>query len=602
MQTELKFRTLIDIFNESLAEIKFLDKKCLEIIRSDREETLTFGQLKAGARDFAAWLIRSQDIRIGDKIAILGKNRADWDIALWGVILAGAIPVLIDPERPVVGVKNHLTHTDSWLIVMADDYQDAESRRELKDFTAGHGMAFIEMTVYEKAGGSEAVPALSPGGILPSAEQGQACPERSRRNALATIDELLNKIPAGIDTDDTAVILCTSGTTGDPREVELTHRNLGANLQGSVKKVNISHKDTLGHILPPHHSFGLTVGKLLPFSAGATNVYINKYRQMAELIRDKEITIFVAVPALFTMLAKNFEESLAKEKTKKPYVKLLDRHSPKLVGKRIIKKLGWGKIRFFLSGSAPMPRWVLDVFWRRGMLLYEGYGTTENSPVYGFNEEAGKLGSVGKPINTIYVKIVDENNQELPPNTKGEIALGGPCIMKGYYKNPKATEAVIRTDEEGVRWLLTGDLGHLDEDGNLSITGRKKYVIVLPGGKNVSPEHVESALSEAKFVGEILVVPGFRKDPAGIVEETIRAIVRPAWDAIETHANHSSDDLMEKPQFLKNLIWRNINECQQNSRQLSNFEKISSQHLEIRIEEFQKTSTGKIMREVYMKV
>ena len=244
----------------------------------------------------------------------------------------------------------------------------------------------------------------------------------------------------------------------------------------------------------------------------------------------------------------------------------------------------------------------MDVFWRRGMLLYEGYGTTENSPVYGFNEEAGKLGSVGKPINTIFVKIVDENNQELPPNTKGEIALGGPCIMKGYYKNPKATEAVIRTDEEGVRWLLTGDLGHLDEDGNLSITGRKKYVIVLPGGKNVSPEHVESALSEAKFVGEILVVPGFRKDPAGIVEETIRAIVRPAWDAIETHANHSSDDLMEKPQFLKNLIWRNINECQQNSRQLSNFEKISSQHLEIRIEEFQKTSTGKIMREVYMKV
>ena len=617
MQIEPKFRTLIDLFNESLAEIKFMDKKCLEIIRADREESLTFEQLKARARDFAVWLIQSQDIRIGDKVAILGKNRADWDVALWGVILAGAIPVLIDPERPVEGVINHLRHTDSRLIVMADDYQDAESRQELKDFTAGSGMVFIEMTIYEKAGGSEAVwrgrPALasntrpgwprhslSPGGILPPAEQGQACPERSRRNALATIDELLNKIPAGIDTDDTAVILCTSGTTGDPREVELTHRNLSANLQGSVKKVKINHEDTLGHILPPHHSFGLTVGKLLPFCVGATNVYINKYRQIAELIRDKEITIFVAVPALFTMLAKNFEESLAKEKTKKPYVKLLDRHTPKLVGKRIIKKLGWGKIRFFLSGSAPMPEWVLDVFWRRGLLLYEGYGTTENSPVYGFNEEAGKLGSVGKPINTIFVKIVNEDNQELPPGKKGEIALGGPCIMKGYYKNPKATEAVIRTDEEGVRWLLTGDLGHLDEDGNLSITGRKKYVIVLPGGKNVSPEHVESALSEAKFVGEILVVPGFRKDPTGIIEETIRVIVRPAWEAIQTHANHSSEDLVEKPQLLKNLIWRNINECQQNSRQLSHFEKISAQHLEIRIEEFQKTSTGKIRREAYM--
>lgn len=573
MQTEHKFRTLIDVFNNSLAEIKSLDKICLEIIRADREETLTFGQLKAGARDFALWLIRSENIRIGDKIAILGKNRADWDVALWGVILAGAIPVLIDPERPVDGVKNHLTHTDSRLLIMADEYQDTESRWELKDFAAGHGMAFIEMTVYEKTGLGD-----------------------------NEIDELLNKIPAGINSEDTAVILCTSGTTGDPREVELTHGNLGANLQGSVKKVKISRTDTLGHILPPHHSFGLTVGKLLPFCVGAANVYTNKYRQIVELIRDKEITIFVAVPAFFTMLAKNFEESLAKEKKKKPHIRLLDRHSPKLVGKKIIKKLGWSKIRFFLSGSAPMPKWVLDVFWRRGLLLYEGYGTTENSPVYGFNEVVDKLGSVGKPINTIFVKIVNENNQKLPPNTKGEIALGGPCIMKGYYKNPKATEAVIGTDDKGVRWLLTGDLGHLDEDGNLYITGRKKYVIVLPGGKNVSPEHLESALSEAKFVGEILVVPGFRKDTTGIVEETIRAIVRPAWDAIEIHAKHCPDDLMKKPDILKKLIWNNINEHQQNSRRLSSFEKISSQYLEIKIEEFQKTSTGKIRREIYMKL
>jgi long-chain acyl-CoA synthetase len=573
MQTEWKYRTLIDLFNESLTEIGSPDKICLKIIRTDRDESLTFGQLKAGARDFAAWLIRSKGVRKGDKIAILGKNRADWDVALWGVILAGAIPVLIDPERPVESVINHLIHTDSRLLIMADDYQDAESQRELKDFITGRGMAFIEMTIYEKA----------------------------RLND-KQVNELLDKIPAEIDGEDTAVILCTSGTTGDPREVELTHGNLGANLQGSVKKVKISPTDTLGHILPPHHSFGLTVGKLLPFCVGATNVYTNKYRQIAELISENEITIFVAVPALFTMLAKSFDESLAKEKKKKPYIKLLDRFIPKLVGKKIIHKLGWSKIRFFLSGSAPMPKWVLDVFWRRGLLLYEGYGTTENSPVYGFNEIVDKLGSVGKPIDTIFVKIVNDDNKELPPNTKGEISLGGPCIMKGYYKNPKATKAVIRIDDKGVRWLLTGDLGHLDEDGNLYITGRKKYVIVLPGGKKVSPERVESALSEAKFISEILVVPGFWKDPTGIMQETVRAIVRPAWEAIETHANHSSDELIQKPQLLKSLIWRSIYECQQNSRQLSSFEKISSHHLEIRIEEFQKTSTGKIMREAYMKL
>ncbi|MHC4157019.1 MAG: class I adenylate-forming enzyme family protein [Planctomycetota bacterium] len=572
MQTEPKFRTLIDLFNQSLAGIEQLDKECLEIIRPDRQESLTFGRLRARARDFAVWLIQRRGIAVGDKVAILGKNRADWDVALWGVVLAGGIPVLIDPDRPVEGVVDHITHTEAPLIVMADDYQDAESRRDLKEFASGRDIGLIEMTVHEKIG-------------LNRVEAG----------------ELLDAISPQIQTEDTAVILCTSGTTGDPREVELTHANLGTNLQGTVKKIDISSADTLGHILPPHHSFGFTVGKLLPFCAGAANVYTNKYREVAELIRDKNVTIFIAVPALFTMLAKNVEEALAKQKVKKPHLRLLDRYVPKQVGKGIVKKLGWGKIRFFLSGSAPMPSWAIDVFWRRGILLYEGYGTTENSPVYGYNDSVKKLGSVGKPIDAMWVKIVSEEFQELPSGERGEIALGGPCIMKGYYKNPEATQAVIRTDDEGVRWLLTGDLGHLDENGNLYITGRKKYVIVLPGGKNVNPERVESALSEARFVNEVLVVPGFWEDSTGIEQEAVRAIVRPAWDMIETHADHCSEDLLKQPKLLKNILWKNINECQQNSRQLSNYERIKAQHLEIRIEEFHKTSTGKIKREAYMK-
>lgn len=573
MQAEPKFRTLIDLFNESLAGIERLDKACLEIVRSDRQELLTFEQLRVRARDFAAWLIRSAGIRVGDRVAILGANRVDWDVALWGVLLAGGIPVLIDPERPVGDVTDHVTHTETRLIVMADDYQDDDSRRELKEIASNLDIALIEMTVYDNVGLGE-----------------------------KEADELLGEIPGQIQRGDTAAILCTSGTTGDPREVELTHENLGANLQGTIKKIDISAADVLGHILPPHHSFGFTVGKLLTFSVGAANVYTNKFREIGELIRDKKVTIFCAVPALFTVLAKNVEERLTKQKQEKPYLKLLDRHMPKQIGKGIIKKLGWDNLRFFLSGSAPMPKWALDVFWRRGLPLYEGYGTTENSPVYGFNDNVEGQDSVGKPIDTMFVKIIDDKEQTLGAGEKGEIALGGPCIMKGYYKNAEATEAVIRTDAEGVRWLLTGDLGHLDENGNLHITGRKKYVIVLPGGKNVNPERVESALSQASLVGEILVVPGCWKDSTGIERETVRAIVRPAWDMIESRGDHTAEDLRNEPKLLKKVLWQSINECQQKSRQLSNFEKISSQHLEIRIEEFQKTSTGKIKREVYMKM
>jgi len=573
MRTKLEYRTLIDLFNESLSKIKPLDKECLEIIRTERSETLTFEQLQTRARDFALWLIQAGDIRIKDKVTVLGKNRADWDVAFWGTILAGAVPVLIDPERPVEGVQNHLTSTDTRLIIMADDYQDAASRQELKEWASGRNITLIEMTVYEKTNADDA-------------EAG----------------ELLSEICKKIKADDTAVILCTSGTTGDPREVELTGANLIANIQGSVEKIKITHEDTLGHILPPHHSFGLTVGKLLPFYVGANNIYTNQYRRVSELIRDKSVTIFIAVPALFTVLAKNVEENLSKLKQKKLLVKLFDRCLPKLVGKRIIRKLGWGKLRFFLSGSAPMPKWVLEVFWRRGILLYEGYGTTENSPVYGFNDNPGKLGSVGKPITTLLVKIVNEEGQSLQPGEKGEIALGGPCIMKGYYKNPRATQAVITTDENGIRWLHTGDLGYLDEDGNLSITGRKKYLIVLPGGKNVNPELVELTLSQAHYVREVLVVPTLRKDSVGIEQETVRAIVRPDWDVIETHTSLSYPDLEKQPHILKTLVWQSVNECQKKSRQLSHFERVSSQHLEIRIEEFQKTSTGKIKREVYMKI
>jgi long-chain acyl-CoA synthetase len=572
VQSPSKLETLIDLFNHTLAKRELLEKQCLQIVRTELSESITFGQLQMRAYEFAQWLTQAGDIRPRDNVAILGKNRIDWDIVFWGVVLAGAVPVLIDPERVVEAVKSHLIHTDARAIVVADDYQDAASRDALTEFAKSRGLGLIEMT------------------------------RIASRDSVGDTDEALADIHTKVQPDDTAVILCTSGTTGDPREVELTHANLMANIRGSVQKVKLTDRDKLGHILPPHHSFGLTVGKLLPFWAGATNVYTNKYRYIPDFIRENEITIFVAVPALFTVLAKNIEEAVATQKREKLVVRVLDRYLPKLLGKRIIRKLGWSELRFFLSGSAPVPRWVLDVLWKRGILLYEGYGTTENSPVYGFNDSPQKLGSVGKPISTLLVRIVDENKRALPAGEKGEIALGGPCIMKGYYKNAPATEAAVWTDRDGTRWLRTGDLGYLDTDGNLFITGRKKFLIVLPGGKKVHPERVESELSQARFVKEILVVPGSRKSSAGVIQEAIKALVQPAWDQIEMHTRLAQSELAKQPQMLKSLIWRSIDECQRKSRQLSHFEKVSSQHVEIAIEEFQKTSTGKIRREAYMKL
>ena len=577
METQLAFKSLIELFNKSHARPGFSNKQYLEILRTQRQEGLTFDQLKTGARDFALWLIQHRDIRIRDNVAILGKNRADWDIALWGIILAGAVPVLIDPERPPEAVIRHLNSTDTRLLVMADDYQNLKSHRQLREFTSSRGLGLIEMT---------------------------GSPDYRQSNFKSIeADRLLNEISSKVLPNDTAVIVCTSGTTADPREVELTHDNLIANIQGALQSVKITSRDRLGHIIPPHHSFGFTVTKLLPLWVGATNVYTNRYRHISQIIRDKNITIFIGIPALFTMLAKRIEESLAIQKEKSSLIRLADRYFPKSIGRRIAKKQGWQKLRFFLSGAAPLPKWTLDTFWKRGLQLREGYGTTENSPVYGFNSDPRKLGSVGKPIPTLSLKIVNEKNETVGAGDTGEIALGGPCIMKGYHKNTQATQAVIIIDDQGQRWLHTGDLGYLDEDGYLYITGRKKYVIVLPGGKNVNPELVESVLSEAEYIKEVLVVPSLEgHDSAGTNEEAVGAIVKPAWDAIEADTKLTSADLSEQPEVLKRLIWENINTCQQKSSRLSHFERVAQHRLQIKIDEFVKTSTGKIKRDLYIKM
>jgi len=570
METALKHRNLIELFNQSLARVDSLDKICVEVLRADRHDVLTFGQLRDRAGAFATWLLRDAGLGREDKVAIVSKNRADWDVALWGTILAGAIPVLIDPERGPHGVISHLEATDTRCMILADDYHDEISRQELTAYCGDRGLRVLMMT------------------------DGPLCDTEACDTAA------LEAVRGGLDPEDTAVILCTSGTTGDPREVELTHANLIANLQGSVEKVDITPRDVLGHILPPHHSFGMTVGKMLPLAAGATNIYTNRYREVSDLIRDRHITIFIAIPALYTTLAKKLEDAIDKQKRQKRIVAWLDRHAPGVLAKKIREKQGWTQLRFFLSGAAPMPRWVLEVLWHRGFKMYEGYGTTENSPVYGFNEQFETLGSVGRPISTLAVKVVDDDNRTLPPHERGEICLGGPCIMKGYYKNPKATQAVIDTDEKGIRWLHTGDLGYLDKEGNLYITGRKKYLIVLPGGKNVNPERIETALSEARFVGEILVVPTRRQDNNGIMEESVRALVQPAWDLVENHTGRSRQELLAEPQVVKNLVWESIRDCQQSNKQLSGFERIAAHHLEIHLEEFVKTATGKVKRERYI--
>ena len=389
--------------------------------------------------------------------------------------------------------------------------------------------------------------------------------------------QALEDVEGRAQVDDTAVILCTSGTTGDPREVELTHGNLVANLQGSVQKVDLGPNDVLGHILPPHHSFGMTVGKFLPLVAGATSIYTNKYREVSDLIREKGITIFIAIPALYTTLAKKLEEGINKQKKEQP-----DRGAARPLRPRIPRQEDPAEAGLDAACGSSFPGRPRC---RAGCWKSCGGGasrctraTARRRTRRSTASTTGSTSSARSASRSIpwSSRSWTRTTARSRRTQRGEICLGGPCIAKGYYKNPKATEAVIDKDAEGVRWLHTGDLGYLDEDGNLYITGRKKYLIILPGGKNVNPERVETALSEARFVREVLVVPSRREDDNGLMEESVRAIVQPAWETLESHTGRSQRELLAEPQLVKNLIWESIRDCQQQNKQLSHFEKVAA--------------------------
>ena len=165
--------------------------------------------------------------------------------------------------------------------------------------------------------------------------------------------------------------------------------------------------------------------------------------------------------------------------------------------------------------------------------------------------------------------------------SEAKSAWAGPASRKATTRTRRPPRPSSTWTNDGVRWLHTGDLGYLDEEGNLYITGRKKYLIILPGGKNVNPERVESALSEARFVKEILVVPSRREDSNGLMEESVRVLVQPAWEILESHTGRSRRDLLAEPQLVKNLIWESIRDCQQRNKHLSHFEKIAAHNIEI---------------------
>ena len=275
----------------------------------------------------------------------------------------------------------------------------------------------------------------------------------------------------------TAVILYTSGTTGEPKGVELTHNNLHSNCVDTIHSIKIDRHHRLLNVLPPFHVFGLTAAVLIPVVLGASVYAIPRFSPVAvvKTVQTKKISVMMVVPSMYAAILR--ARSAGPDSFSSVYVAI--------------------------SGAEPLPASVRVGFQERfGVTLREGYGLTETSPIVAAcTIEAHRAGTVGRPIRNVEIRIVDPDRRDLPTGQDGEILVHSPGVMKGYYRKPDETRCVL--DADG--WFKTGDVGHLDEDGYLTITGRVKEMLII-GGENVFPRDIEAILESHQAVLRAAVI------------------------------------------------------------------------------------------------
>ncbi|WP_037919347.1 AMP-binding protein [Sulfurihydrogenibium subterraneum] len=317
------------------------------------------------------------------------------------------------------------------------------------------------------------------------------------------------------DLEDVAVILYTSGTTGSPKGVMLTYKNILSNVR-AVEKVGIaSEKDSTLALLPFHHSYPLVVSMIIPLNLQATIVFLDKLtpEDILEKLKTYKVSILIAVPRVYSLFHRRIFQEINKNSFAKTIFKVVKALNYQPLSRLIFKKVHQvfgGNIKYFVSGGSKLDLDVAKDIWALGFRVVEGYGLTETSPIVSFNPPNRiKLGSVGKPIEGVKVKILD-----------GEILVKGDNVFKGYYNKPLETQNSFKDC-----FFMTGDLGYLDDEGYLYITGRKKEIIVLPNGKNINPEEIENhILKISDIVKEVAII---QKD------NSLFAIIYPDFESVK---------------------------------------------------------------------
>ena len=577
--------TLADVFRQAAARHNRID--ALNFKAEGRWRSISSAAILERAGNIALGLY-AVGLRPGDRAAILAPNSPMWTLADAGCQFASVVDVPIYTTLAAATIKFILNNSGTRVLFI----QDRASYDRISDIRAE--CAALETVVFFDGGPDEVPGAVSLDEF-----------ERSGAELASERPELLGEISAAATPGKVATLIYTSGTTGEPKGVMLTHANIISNVIDAGEKYTFSAADTPLSVLPLSHIFERSAMYLYILNGMAVH-YAESVERAPDNLREVRPTIFVGVPRIFEKVyarakLKAAQSGGVKEKifdwaieTAKDYAQHNEHREPIPVSLKLrhfiadrlvysqLRKFFGGRLRCCITGGAALPDDIYLIFTGAGIPILQGYGLTETSPVITSNNPIDvKLGTVGKPIRNFKVRIAGD----------GEIEANGPGVMLGYYNNEAATHDAFTDDG----WFRTGDIGHLDDDGFLVITDRKKELFKTSGGKYIAPSPIEQMIRSSRFVSQAILVGNERKFAA--------ALIVPNFEMLASYAKHKGLNLSTPGEFCKNrriidLFERQVAATTQGLAQFETVKKIALLENELTVDGGELTPTLKVKRRV----
>ncbi|MBI3005107.1 MAG: long-chain fatty acid--CoA ligase [Ignavibacteriales bacterium] len=588
MSVVVDFSTISEMFDRITTKYANEERPMLMQKVDGEYQGIKFREYRRNVELFALGLA-SLGVRKGERVAIISENRPEWIVADMSIVCLGGIDVPIYPTLTPKQIEFIFNDSEVKIAVISNAFQLNKVLKIKPDVKT------LERIILMTEKG-----AVEDRSVLGFSKVYSLGSEFEKGNASYFQESMSKPKP-----DDILTIIYTSGTTGNPKGVVLTHNNLVSNIKASADTIPFGPSDVLLSFLPLCHSFERMAGYYTAMACGATVAYAESIDTVRDNLLEVKPTIVTTVPRLFERIHSRIMKQIdnhppmrqkifhwavrvgkeyaaaKKHRSMSPLLTLQHAVANKLVYGKLKARTG-GRIRFFVSGGAALPKELGEFFEAVGIQIIEGYGLTETSPVLTVNRlDDYKFGTVGKPIAAVEIKIADD----------GEILAKGPNIMKGYYNNKKATEEVI--DKDG--WFHTGDVGMFDKEGHLMITDRKKHLFVSSGGKNIAPQPIENLFLQSKYIDQFVLIGDGRM--------FCTALIVPEFDLLKDYAKSVGVTFSNEADLISHDMIRKLysEEIEKLQKDLSHFERVRRFEIlpqTLTIEGGEITPTQKVKRKV----